>query len=81
MTVMEKISAALNANLGRCPRCMRQSFVFLACTWGLAFVLTLARSSPPALTVAWVIAVIATGLWLSHLTVFALRATRSATTP
>ena len=80
MTVMEKISAALNANLGRCPRCMRQSFVFMLGTCGLALVLTLVTISPLVLTLSKVIASGATGLWISHLAAFAFRATRSATT-
>ena len=77
---MEKISAALNANLGRCPRCMRQSFVFMLGTWGLVLVITMVTISPLVLTLATVFAVGATGLWLSHLTAFALRAIRSAST-
>jgi hypothetical protein len=80
MTVVEKISAALNANLGRCPRCMRQSFVFVLGTWGLVLVMTLVTISPPVLTLATVFAAGATGLWLSHLTAFALRVMRSAST-
>jgi hypothetical protein len=79
MTVMEKI-LAVNANLGRCPRCMRQSFVFMLGTWGLVLVLILATNSQLVLILSKVIAVGASGLWLSHLTVFALRATRSPTT-
>ncbi len=74
MTVMEKISAALNANLGRCPRCMRQSFFFMLGTWGLVLIMTLVAISPLLLTLTAVTAVGATGLWLLHLTAFALRA-------
>jgi hypothetical protein len=80
MTIMEKISTALNAKLGRCPKCMRQSFVFMLGTWGLVLVMTLVTISPLVLTLSKVIAVTATGLWLSHLTAFAFRATRSAAT-
>jgi hypothetical protein len=80
MTVMEKISAALNTNLGRCPRCIRQSFVVMLGTWGMVLVMTLATASSPALILSKVIAVGSTGLWLAHLAAFAIRATRSPTT-
>jgi hypothetical protein len=81
MNLVAKISTSLRGNLGRCPRCMRQSFAFMLGTWGLVLVTTLLTIPPLVLTVAWVIVVIATGLLLAHLTAFAFRATRSATTP
>jgi len=40
------IFAALDAKLGRCPRCMRQSFIFMLAACGLAFVLTLTTGTP-----------------------------------
>jgi hypothetical protein len=80
MTVVVKLSTSLRAKLGRCPRCMRQSFFFMLGTWGLVLVTTLVTISPLVLTLATVIAVTATGLWLSHLTAFSLRAMRSVST-
>jgi hypothetical protein len=80
MNVAAKISTSLHAKLGRCPRCMRQSFFFMLGTWGLVVIVTLVAISPLLLTLTSVIAVGATGLWLSHLTAFALRAMRHVTT-
>jgi hypothetical protein len=76
MAAVEKISALLRTKLGRCPRCMRQSFFFVISTWGLVHVTTLVTISPLVRTSATVIAVTATGVWLSHLAAYALRATR-----
>jgi len=77
-TILKKSLAVLDANLGRCPRCMRLSFIFMLGMWGLVLVMTWATNSPLVLTAARVIVVAATGLWFSHLTAFALRAMRSA---
>jgi hypothetical protein len=80
MAIVERISAALNANLGRCPICTRQSLFLMLGTWGLVDVMTSVTMSPLVLTLTRVIAVGATGLWLSHLTAFVLRAMRNANT-
>src|SRR5665213_205158 len=76
MTTISKISAELKANLGGCPRCMRQSFIFMLGSWGLMLVVTFVANSPLVLGVGGAIAVGATGLWLSHLAVFTLGALR-----
>ena len=62
--------------LGRCPKCMRKSFVFALGTCGLALLMAF-TASPPALRVAVEIAALAAaGVWLSHLLAFAFRASR-----
>src|SRR6202008_4067650 len=79
-SIVERISSALDANLGRCLRCIRQSSFLMVGMWGLVLVLTLVTISPLVLTVVRVSAVCTTGLWLSHLTAFGLREMRSART-
>jgi hypothetical protein len=79
MMIAKQIPAYLDAHLGRCPRCMRQSFIFMLGAWGLVLVLLFATySSTPTVTSA-IVATSLTILWLSHLTAFALRAARNGT--
>lgn len=65
-------------NIGRCPKCMRQSFVFMLGAFSLAIVIELTVRSPALLIASRIVAVSSVGLWLSHLAAFSLRATRNA---
>jgi hypothetical protein len=53
---------------------MRKSFIFMLGAWFLAFIITLTTTWQPLIIATAIIAVGSTGLWLSHLTAFALRA-------
>ena len=79
MQSLKRVYAVLDAKLGRCPKCMRQSFVFMLAAWGLAFALALTASSPALRVASMMMAVGSAGLWLSHLTAFALRMAGNAT--
>jgi hypothetical protein len=59
---------------------MRRSFIFMLGACGMALIVILTMSSPPLIIAASVIAVSLAGLWLSHLTAFALRAVGNAST-
>ncbi len=66
------------ANLGRCRKCMRQSFIFMLGAWAAALVAaSVTDSSTPVIAVA-ALASVATVLWLAHITAFALGAAGSA---
>jgi len=71
----------LSAHLGRCPRCMRQSFRFMLGAWSLAFVVSLITNAGMVLVASQITAAGSAILWLSHLAVFSLRAARNASTP
>lgn len=71
------LNNSLLDNLGRCPKCMRQSFIFMLGLGGLAFLISWTVSSPILLIASKILAVGSAGLWLSHLTAFALRAVRN----
>lgn len=73
MAFVKKISAVLDANLGCCQKCMRQSFIFSAAAWIAAFVASVAGSDLITET-AIAAAALLTGLWLCHLLAFASRA-------
>ncbi len=74
MAIATKMRTFLDAHLGRCPRCMRQSFVFMLGAWGLALALPFATSSPTPAVASAIAAASLTLLWLGHLAAFALRA-------
>jgi hypothetical protein len=65
------LNAALSY-LGRCPKCMRQSFLFMLGAWGVVLAAVLVTNSLLPIIAATTLAVAATGLWLAHLTAFAL---------
>ena len=76
-STLRSMSSRLLDNLGRCPKCMRQSFLAMLGLGGLAFLISLTATSPILLIVSKILAVGSVGLWLSHLTAFALRAMRN----
>ena len=80
METLKKIYAALDVKLGRCPKCMRQSFAFMLAAWGLAFTVSLTANAPVMLVACMIVAIGLAGLWFSHLTAFALRAAENAST-
>jgi hypothetical protein len=77
---MQMIAAQLVANivgakakLGRCPKCMRSSFVFAAALWGAALGAG-QFGAWRALAIALLAAALAAGaLWLAHLAAYAFR--------
>ena len=69
----KKSFGVLGAYLGRCPKCMRQSFIFMLVAVGLVFTLTMIPGNGALLIASKAAASVAAGLWLSHLTAFALR--------
>ena len=73
MTIMKRLSAVLDTKLGRCPRCMRQSFMAAFAAWGLVLAISLVASKPVFMPV-----VLAAALWLAHLATFARRAALTA---
>jgi hypothetical protein len=64
---------AMDAHLGRCSKCMRQSFLAALGAAGLALALPLITAAPAVLLASTVAALGAAALWLAHLTAFALR--------
>jgi hypothetical protein len=72
------IDAILDTYLGRCPKCVRTSFLVAVAASCAALILPTATNSPFLTTASRVLAVASAGLWLSHLVAFALRAGRSA---
>ena len=65
--------AVLDANLGRCPKCMRQSLLAAACAWTIVFVLQLLRGEHTVAVAATVVAFALSTLWVSHLVAYAAR--------
>ena len=63
--------------LGRCPKCMRQSFIFMLGTWSVVLAVIYFADLPAPVTAAAMLALGATALWLAHVTAFALGAARS----
>ncbi|MDE2163348.1 MAG: DUF3624 family protein [Alphaproteobacteria bacterium] len=64
--------------LGRCPKCMRQSFIFMMGAWAVALVTPSVTDLPAPAIAAAALASAATVLWLAHITAFALGAAGSA---
>lgn len=77
-SVMDRTATALNASLGQCPRCMRQSFLFALGAWGAAIILNVAQAGFGLASLSLMIASGLTVLWLCHVTAFALRSARHA---
>jgi hypothetical protein len=80
LTTLRSLKDIFLANLGRCPKCMKQSFIFMLGAWVLAFVIELTTNSPTLLIASKIVAVGSAGLWLLHLTAFSLRAVRNTST-
>jgi hypothetical protein len=68
---------AFGRKLGRCPTCMKTSFLAAAAAWLLALGVA-TQTSSAAGTVVWLAPVAFTMLWIAHLAAFAGRATRGA---
>lgn len=68
----------LDANLGQCPKCVRQSFIAAAASWMFVVIAAFWQWSSFLILIASLIAATATLLWLSHLLAFALRAAHRA---
>jgi hypothetical protein len=76
--LLKKAGNAADRHVGRCSRCMRQGFLVMLGTMGLALVLPLITGLPAALLASEIAAAGAAILWLSHLTAFALRSAAAA---
>jgi energy-converting hydrogenase Eha subunit E len=76
--LLKRAGNAVDRHLGRCSRCMRQAFLVMLGTMGLALGLPLITDMPAALLASEIAAAGAAILWLSHLTAFALRSAAAA---
>lgn len=63
----------LDQNLGRCSRCMGQSFVTALCTWIATVGAVAFQSSPIIAALLLAAALVSTMLWIAHIIVFAIR--------
>lgn len=72
--VLTQTRGALRAKLGRCSRCMRVSFASAITGWALALLAARVMSWPEAGIALGIGACALTGLWTTHLLVFAWRA-------
>src|ERR1700691_121542 len=66
--------AALDARLGRCPRCMRQSLLAAVSGLVLALALTVLAHAPLLVVSSWIAAFALAALWVAHVVAFSLRA-------
>jgi hypothetical protein len=66
--------AALDAKLGRCSRCMRQSLLAAAAGLVLACALTVLARAPFIVACGWSLAFALAALWVAHVVAFSLRA-------
>ncbi|HTC17689.1 MAG TPA: hypothetical protein VK690_01100 [Stellaceae bacterium] len=66
--------AMLDARLGRCSRCMRQSFLAAAGGLALACALTMLAPAPFMIAGGWIAAFALAALWLAHIAAFSARA-------
>jgi hypothetical protein len=64
--------------LGRCPKCMRTSFLAAISSLVVALAVTLITDFPFITSFAWTTAAVLIGLWIAHLVAFALRASAAA---
>jgi MFS family permease len=71
--LVSKIGNILNAVLGRCPKCMRLSFISMLGACGLVLLAAMVTQSPALLIATRLIAAGAAALWLSHLMAYAKR--------
>ena len=66
--------AALDAKLGRCPRCMRQSLLAASAGLVLALALTVLAPAPLLVAIGWIAAFALAALWVAHVVAFSARA-------
>ncbi len=64
--------------LGRCPKCMKTSFLAAAAAWAVALALASMPTVPSIGAAIWAVPAVLTLLWIGHLASFAGRATRGA---
>jgi hypothetical protein len=76
----KNVASAVVVKLGHCPKCMRRSFVLMLGTWASGLAAMLVTNSTLVFSAVLATAVASTGLWLSHLLVFAFRAMTGART-
>ena len=76
---IERTSSVLDTYLGRCPKCAKTSFRFMAGAIFLALAASLLTKSPLPLIATRALAVGCAALWLAHLVAFAIRAARNRT--
>lgn len=75
-SLMNRAVGILNSGLGRCPRCMRQSFLFALGAWAVTIVLAVAQVGPTLVSMGVVAATSLTLLWFGHITAVALRSAK-----
>lgn len=73
---MTSLIGLLDRNLGRCPRCMRKALLSAVAAWILAGAAIAVGGRAQSLVVT-AGALALTALWLAHVCVFALRATKN----
>lgn len=71
--ILAKTHAALDANLGRCPKCMRQSFLAAFIAWTLAIAVWVIIGNDAITDTTLIIAICLTALWTAHLIAYAVR--------
>jgi hypothetical protein len=72
-TVVKKSVRSLIANLGHCPKCMRQAFLAALTAWALAIAIKVSSGRDLTAIVTMAVALGLTGLWMTHLGVYAAR--------
>jgi len=72
--MMCKAISYFRYNMGRCPYCIRKAFMAAASAWALFAICFLMNCAQSVMLVTGATAVILTGLWITHLLVFAGRA-------
>jgi hypothetical protein len=61
--------------LGRCPKCMRTSFLAAISSSVFAIAITVMANYPSVVAMSWIAAVALVGLWIAHLVAYSVRAT------
>lgn len=80
-TFFQKLTKILDKNIGRCPRCMRMSFLAAFGTAGVAVMDHIMTTDPIIIGLAWMSAFAWAALWIFHLVVFAARSVQAANAP
>jgi hypothetical protein len=72
-TIVKKSVAYLDANIGRCPRCLRHAFQAALGAWALTLAVAVLGVIDWALSAMTFAALGLTALWLTHLTAMVIR--------
>jgi hypothetical protein len=75
---MTSLVAFVDRTLGRCPRCMRKSFLAALAAWAMVFVADAMRVPSAAGMALTLVSLGLSALWLAHVAAFAGRATAAA---